>query len=229
MVLTDAIITFTVSTIGTDSSPNSDPSTDNNGGNNSSNQTAGSNPAGTNSTTNRSNLAQVYPLIPVTGFPQGFITHLAPQQTTYTNLGAQWLEIPDLGVEASITGVPHENNNWDVSWLGDQAGWLEGSAQLGNLGNTVLTAHVWDALNKPGPFYGLEKLKYGDQVIVHAWGDEYIYEVREVFSVKPENVNAMMKHQEKAWLTLVTCQGYDEKSGEYQHRVLVRAVLMEVR
>jgi len=93
----------------------------------------------------------------------------------------------------------------------------------------VLTAHVWDALNQPGPFYGLQMLQYGDQVILHAWGKVYFYEVREVLSVKPENVNAMLKHQEKAWLTLVTCQGYDEDSGEYLHRILARAVLVEVR
>ena len=228
-VLSDTSITFTISTSDNTSSPNADQNTGNNGGNGSSNQTTGSNTSETDANTSKNNTAQAIPLIPVTGFPRGLVTHLAPQLTAYTDLGTQWLEIPDLGMETSITGVPKENNYWDVSWLGNKAGWLEGSAQLGNLGNTVLTAHVWDALNKPGPFYGLEKLNYGDQVILHAWGDEYIYEVREVLSVKPENVNAMMKHQEKAWLTLVTCQGYDEESGEYQHRILVRAVLMEVR
>ncbi|MBA4385371.1 MAG: hypothetical protein C0410_11595 [Anaerolinea sp.] len=176
-----------------------------------------------------SNSSNVELLIPVTGFRRGEITLLTPQLNTYTNLDDLRLEIPTLDLKTVITGVPKKNGNWDVTWLGGQVGWLGGSALPGLAGNSVLTAHVWDALNRPGPFYGLEKLDYGDQVIVHAWGEEYVYEVREVLSVKPENVNAMLKHQEKAWLTLVTCQGYDEESGEYQHRVLVRAVLMEVR
>ncbi|PKN90184.1 MAG: hypothetical protein CVU45_03870, partial [Chloroflexi bacterium HGW-Chloroflexi-7] len=186
-------------------------------------------PPTTDSNINKETFSSGLPFIPVTGFRQNVITPLLPQRIAYTDLGEEWLEVPVLALETSITGVPKVNDAWDVTWLGTQAGWLEGSAQLGNLGNSVIAAHVWDALNQPGPFYGLEKLKFGDKVILHAWGDEYVYEVREVLSVKPENIKAMMKHQEKAWLTLVTCQGYDEESGEYQRRVLVRAVLMEVR
>lgn len=169
------------------------------------------------------------PLIPVTGFRRGEVTRLAPQRTAYTDMDDTWLEVPALNLETAITGVPKKNGTWDVTWLGSRAGWLVGSAFPPFKGNSVLTAHVWDALNQPGPFYGLEKLQYGDLAIIHAWGEEYVYAVREVLSVKPENVNAMMKHQERSWLTLVTCQGYDEDSGEYQKRILVRAVLVEVR
>ena len=211
----DSVITFSLSTTDDPDEPDSDGNILGNGSN-------------TSPTTNV-NFTSGVPLIPVTGFRQGIITKLEPQQIAYTHLGEEWLDVPALALETAIIGVPKENDNWDVTWLGSQIGWLEGSAQLGHKGNSVLTAHVWDALNKPGPFYGLEKLKYGDQVILHAWGQEYVYEVREVFSVKPENVKAMLKHQEKAWLTLVTCQGYDEDSGAYQRRVLVRAVLMEVK
>lgn len=211
----DSVITFSISTTDDPDEPDSDGNILGNGSN-------------TTPTTNV-NFTSGVPLIPVTGFRQGTITKLEPQQIAYTHLGEEWLKVPALGLETAIIGVPKENDNWDVTWLGSQIGWLEGSAQLGHKGNSVLTAHVWDALNQPGPFYGLDKLKYGDKVILHAWGQAYVYEVREVFSVKPENVKAMMKHQEKAWLTLVTCQGYDEDSGEYKRRVLVRAVLMEVK
>ncbi len=134
-----------------------------------------------------------------------------------------------MNLKTSITGVPEQNGKWDVSWLNDQAGWLEGSAFPTFKGNSVLTAHVWDALNQPGPFYGLEKLKFGEQVIIHAWGDVYIYEVREVLSVDPANVKAMLKHQDKPWLTLVTCNGYNEEEDVYLRRTLVRAVLVEIR
>jgi sortase (surface protein transpeptidase) len=39
----------------------------------------------------------------------------------------------------------------------------------------------------------------------------------------------MMKHEDKSWVTLVTCQGYDEATDAYKYRILVRAVLVEVK
>jgi LPXTG-site transpeptidase (sortase) family protein len=66
-------------------------------------------------------------------------------------------------------------------------------------------------------------------VIVHAGGGQYIYEVRSVIQVAPGNVSAMMKHEELPWVTLVTCRGYDEASNSYKYRVLVRAVLVDVK
>jgi len=221
----DTIITFTINTADALPEPtdvDNPPGSDTGSG-------AGTNSVSSNNSVSTTHPLSSVPIIPVTGFRRGEVTLLPPQLTAYTDLGDTWLEVPALDLETAITGVPKKNGSWDVTWLGNQAGWLGGSALPGQAGNSVLTAHVWDALNQPGPFYGLEKLQYGDQVIVHAWGDVYVYEVREVLNVKPENVKAMMKHQEKAWLTLVTCQGYDEDSGEYQHRVLIRAVLMEVR
>ena len=167
--------------------------------------------------------------IPVTGFAPGRVTLVPRQTTTYSEMGSLWLEIPSMDLEMSIVGVPFENGKWDISWLSSQAGWLTGSAFPTFEGNSVLTAHVWDAYNQPGPFYGVEELQYGDEVIIHAWGEEYVYKVREIKSVSPHNVAAMLKHQTTPWLTLVTCQDYDEKSDTYQHRILVRAVLVEVR
>ena len=34
------------------------------------------------------------------------------------------------GVEMPITGVPLSDGEWDTTWLGDSAGWLEGSAWM---------------------------------------------------------------------------------------------------
>ncbi len=39
----------------------------------------------------------------------------------------------------------------------------------------------------------------------------------------------MLKHQDLPWVTLVTCRGYDPVMGQYQYRVLVKAVLVEVK
>ena len=88
------------------------------------------------------------------------------------------LEIPRLGINIPIVGVPLKNGIWDTAWLGKQAGWLEGSAFPSWNGNSVLTSHVYLSNGLPGPFVYLSKLKFGDKVIVHAFGQKYIFEVQ---------------------------------------------------
>ena len=137
------------------------------------------------------------------------------------------LEIPSLGVKLPIVGVPKKNGIWDVSWLGKQAGWLAGSAFPSWNGNSVLTSHVYASNGSPGPFVNLNKLKYGDQIIVHAYGQKYIFEVQTNEVVLPNNPSAF-QHEEKPWLTLITCKEYDAKSNIYRKRVVVRAELVRV-
>jgi LPXTG-site transpeptidase (sortase) family protein len=168
-------------------------------------------------------------VLPATGFALGRMTQLPPQDVSYSEQKGLWLEIPELQVELPIVGVPMADGEWDVTWLGESAGWLEGSAYPTWKGNSVLTGHVWNADNTPGVFSELHTLKWGDEVVVHLAGQEYIYEVRSVKTVSASNVNAMLSHEEAPWLTLVTCKGYDEDSGNYRSRVLVRAVLKEIK
>jgi LPXTG-site transpeptidase (sortase) family protein len=75
---------------------------------------------------------------------------------------------------------------------------------------------------------GLYGLSWGDKVIVHAWGAQYVYEVRQVTQVEPEATSTVLKHEDQPYVTLVTCRGYDEVSNSYKYRVVVRAVLVEV-
>jgi LPXTG-site transpeptidase (sortase) family protein len=170
------------------------------------------------------------PIIPVTGFAPGRTTVLPPLAPLFKGLGDITLEVPSLGINIPVVGIPQvASNTWDVSWLGKDAGWLAGSAFPTWDGNSVLTAHVYDANGNPGPFVNVYKLKWGDRVIIEAWGTQYTYEVREVLQVNPDDVSAMMKHQTSPWLTLVTCRGYDESLDSYLYRVLVRAVLVSVK
>jgi LPXTG-site transpeptidase (sortase) family protein len=167
--------------------------------------------------------------LPVTGFPQGQITSLPaqPADKAYAVTDV-WLEIPKLGVKLNIMGIPQTKTGWDISWLGKNAGWLNGSAFPSWKGNSVITAHVWDALNKPGPFIGLINLQYGDQVKVHAFGYVYTYEVASSSLISPSNIKAAFKHEEKPVITLITCEDYMEKSQTYLSRRMVRAVLVSV-
>jgi LPXTG-site transpeptidase (sortase) family protein len=170
------------------------------------------------------------PQLPATGFAPGRITALPsqPVDRAYADLGGLWLQIPRLGVGLPIVGIPLAQDGWDLTWLSNQAGWLEGTAYPTWAGNTALTAHAVTPDGLPGPFARLAELRWGDQVIVQAFGREYVYEVRQVRTVRP-NDRSVLRHEELDWLTLLTCALYDEASDSYRTRVAVRAVLIEVR
>jgi large repetitive protein len=121
-----------------------------------------------------------------------------------------------------------KNNEWDVTWLGNKLGYLEETAFPTWKGNSVITGHVYDANGKPGPFENLHLMKYSDAVIIEAFGQKNIYEVREVLTIEPTDIKEALLHKDQPWITLMTCQGYDEKDKSYTSRVLVRAVLMKV-
>ncbi len=175
------------------------------------------------------NVDQINLPVPETGFAPGRVSHLSaqPENRNYHAYDNMMLEIPSLGVQADITGVPILNEGWDLTWLGGQAGWLEGSAFPTWEGNSVLTGHVYDENGLPGLLINLHTLRYNDRIVVKAWGQRYIYAVRSVHQVKPDNLQ-LFKHEELPWLTLITCRGYDDQSDSYIYRIVVRAVLVAV-
>lgn len=171
--------------------------------------------------------------LPKTGFAPNKITTLPaqPAELAYSALGDLWLEIPALKVKSTIVGVPQaDNKTWNVDWLGNNAGWLNGSAFPTWNGNSVLTAHVTNANGLAGPFANLKELKYGDRIIVHLFGQQYIYEVRETRVARPYATSyAFQSLQDHAYLTLITCQGYNASDDSYTYRRIVRAVLVDVK
>lgn len=169
--------------------------------------------------------------IPQSGFSPNRMTFLPeyPASPVYSETGGVDLSIPSLDIQASVVGVPITTTGWDVAWLGNQVGWLEGSAFPTANGNSVLTGHVFNADGKPGIFIDINKLRWGDEVIIQVGDHSYVYAVREVIdSVDPSDVSTLMEHREKPWLTLFTCKGYDEETSTYQWRYLVRAVLIGI-
>ena len=167
--------------------------------------------------------------LPGTGFAPDVITVL-PQQSAeqaYSDLGDLWIEIPSLDVKMPIAGVPLVDESWNVDWLWNQVGWLHGTAYPTLEGNSLLTGHVYLPNGLPGPFVDLSKLRWGSQIIVHAFGDSYIYQVRTNRVLSPDDMS-VLQHEDQSWLTLLTCKGYDEASGDYSYRIAVRAVLMKV-
>ena len=165
--------------------------------------------------------------LPQTGFAPGVVTQLPIQGLSemYQQYNFVSLEIPSLEVEAPIVGVPVSQDGWNLAWLGNQAGWLHGTAFPSWAGNSAITAHVFDANGQPGLFNNLNQLKWGDKVIVHAYGQAYVYEVRTVKKhVRPDDTSSVFEHEDYPWLTLITCRGYDEESDSYRWRVVVQAV-----
>jgi LPXTG-site transpeptidase (sortase) family protein len=153
-----------------------------------------------------------------------------PEDLAYANLGDLWIEIPALGVKSSIVGVPQtKDGEWDVTWLANNVGWLNGTAFPTWEGNSVVTAHVTNANGLDGPFANLMKLKFGDQIIVHAFGQKYIFELRNSRMVKPFSTSfAFEDLEDESYLTLITCQVYLPKSDTYLYRRVIRAVLVSV-
>ncbi|MBN8654526.1 MAG: sortase, partial [Anaerolineae bacterium] len=170
--------------------------------------------------------------LPATGFTPGRITKLPvqPDELAYSDLSEMWIEIPALGIKTSIVGVPQTaDGEWDVTWLANNVGWLNGTAFPTWEGNSVVTAHVTNADGVDGPFANLKKLKYGDQIIIHLYGQKYIFEVRNSRMSKPFTTSFAFEHlEDQSYLTLITCQVYLPKSDTYLYRRVIRAVLVEV-
>ncbi|HRQ33057.1 MAG TPA: sortase, partial [Anaerolineales bacterium] len=78
-----------------------------------------------------------------------------------------------------------------------------------------------------GPFRNLNRLYWGNQVVMHINGYRYVYEVRETRSVRPTDFS-VFKNDGYTWLTLITCEDYNPRLDSYAYRYAVRAVLLRV-
>jgi large repetitive protein len=169
------------------------------------------------------------PSLPRTGFAPGEVTLLPLQPTDmrYAPLGDFWIEISKLDVQIPIVGVPFGDQGWNLTWLGDQAGYLEGTAYPTHAGNSAITAHTYLPDGQAGPFVDLRTLTYGDRIVVHMGTQLYYYEVRENRRVGPGNLS-VLKHEDYPWLTLITCEEYSAGLDDYRYRRVVRAVLVKI-
>jgi len=168
------------------------------------------------------------PRLPDTGFPPDRVTPLPAQSRgqQYGDLGGLHLEIPNLDLSLPIVSVPITDEGYDLTWLWDQAGWLEGTAYPTWTGNTVITGHAYLPSGLPGPFVNLRSLAWGDEILVYANGMRYTYQVRTKELVSADDLS-ILGHKDQDWLTLFTCQSYSEALAGYRWRQVVGAVLVE--
>ena len=59
-------------------------------------------------------------------------------------------------------------------------------------------------------------------------GYRYTYKVVSNSLVEPTDAS-VMNHQDKSYLTLITCDSYDDETGTYLRRVAIGAALVDVR
>ncbi|HEX2991191.1 MAG TPA: sortase, partial [Anaerolineales bacterium] len=167
-------------------------------------------------------------IIPVTGFSPNVVTALDKRSRPSYQSTSIRIEIPVIKLSATVAGVGINKGGWDVSWLQDQVGWLNGTAFPTRKGNSVLTAHVVNADGNPGTFARLKHLGVGEFIYIYTAGYRYIYMVESNQLVDPDAVS-VFRHEDQAFLTLITCEQYDENLDSYLQRVAVRAKLVDTR
>ena len=167
-------------------------------------------------------------LIPVTGFRPDTITNLDGVTGSLYDTVNTTIEIPVIRVNSAVSGVQIKDGGWDLSWLQDQVGWLNGTAFPTWKGNSVLTAHVINADGKPGVFSKLKYLGIGEYIFLYNAGYRYTYKVVSNRYVDRGDIT-VFQHEDQAYLTLITCDTYDEKSDSFLRRVAVRAKLVDAR
>jgi len=140
----------------------------------------------------------------------------------------QRIQIPSLGVDATVAAVGLETDGSMEVPGATEAGWYQyGSLPGATLGSAVIAAHV-DYNRRPGVFFDLRKIATGDEVvIVDGAGDVHRYRVQERFQVDKEALPAgeLFRTDGAPVLTLITCGGgYDKGTQSYEDNIVVRAV-----
>jgi LPXTG-site transpeptidase (sortase) family protein len=170
------------------------------------------------------------PALPETGFAPDQRTDLppAPAQLPYESIGEFRLVIPKLNLSKPIVGVATDDYGWDLTWLWNNVGYLEGTAFPTLPGNTALTAHVVLPNGVPGPFARLNELDWKDEIQLQTEAGIYIYQVVYSWSTHARDLS-VLRHEELDFITLITCMDFDSRAGTYRQRLAVRAVLVEVK
>ena len=133
----------------------------------------------------------------------GKVTDIPEQKDhqKYADMDGLRVEIPDLGVSVPIVSVPL-TDGWDLTWLWNKAGWLEGTAYPSWTGNTVITGHAYLPSGYPGPFVNLGDLAWGDEIILYAHGLKYTYQVRAAKLVGADDYS-ILQHKDQDWLDTI--------------------------
>ncbi len=145
-----------------------------------------------------------------------------PAPGTYDLNNAQII-IPAVAINAPIIQVYLGGSSWDVSALGLNVGHLQGTTWLtGMPGNIVLSGHVEMRDGRRGVFAELGNVEVGALVILQQNGEERRYQVTEIASVAPTDLDPVRPTTTER-LTLITCDDYNFFSDAYATRTIIIA------
>ncbi len=120
---------------------------------------------------------------------------VAPDEKPVLGEGMALLKIPKIGVDAVVVeGV-------EVEDLKKGPGHYPDTALPGQLGNLVISGH---RTTYGAPFYRLDELKEGDEIVVFDANGPYSYRVTETKIVLPTEIGVIAPSSD-ARLTLTTC------------------------
>ncbi|MCC7451985.1 MAG: class F sortase [Anaerolineae bacterium] len=161
-------------------------------------------------------------LIPLTAVPTSNLTATPTPHPATLRITAEKASL----VAIIIRVYFGKTDDWDVSYLNEYAGHLQGTAEIGQGGNVVLAGHVELKDGRQGPFANIGRLTNGDPIAIvsDAPGNPVVmrYRVTEVRVVDPQDLNTIRNHGYEE-LTLVTCQDWSEKTHTYNKRLIVHA------
>lgn len=123
------------------------------------------------------------------------------------------LKIPAISLKTQV----YEGTTKRVLMSGP--GHLKGSAMPGKSGNCVISGH---RVTFGGPFYRLDRLHPGDLIIIEHGQKRYLYEVKWVKRVKPDEV-WVVKITSTPSVTLTTC----DPPFSSRYRLVVRGELID--
>jgi LPXTG-site transpeptidase (sortase) family protein len=133
------------------------------------------------------------------------------------------LVIPSIVVQAQIVHVPMAYPTWDVSWLGDRVGDLEGTGGWpGQPGNFVLAGHSSFA-DRPGIFANLMAIQVGQEIELYMGDGLHRYVVTRTALVDHNDISVVLPSAETK-LTLITCDEPSYNGVTYMRRFVVVAV-----
>jgi LPXTG-site transpeptidase (sortase) family protein len=146
---------------------------------------------------------------------------LRPTKPREITSGANFFA-PTAGISTRVIQSYLDGTSWDISDLGTYAGHLQGTAWMNDTGNIVLAGHVEMGDGRKGIFARIEDLKIGDPLILSQDKQRYIYAVKEILTVDPDDLSVLYPSSSEQ-LTLVTCSNYDFIQDVYHERYVVVA------
>lgn len=175
------------------------------------------------------------PASPGTTAPSGSTSEPSPQPTTQRMSRSRptSVSIPSLGVKSSVIDLGLQpDSTMEVPQDATSTGWFTGSPTPGELGPSVMAAHVtWD--QEPAVFFELGAMRTGQKIeVARKDGSTAVFKVSDIgqypkADFPTDDVYGEVDH---AALRLITCGGhFDGETGHHVDNVIVYAELVVER